>query len=436
MEKRGLKILRSLTVLFLAIIIALALVKFRTKPEKQPPPPPSLLVEAIKVSPASHAMTIKSYGTVRPREVLILIPEVTGKVARINPNFEEGYSFKKGELLIKIDPRSYEFAVAQREKQLKQIDAELKRLDQEKKNLKDTLNIASSDLELSKANLERFKTLLKHEVIAQATLDQAEQKYLSSKSREQEIENQLSLINPRSEYLLAQKELFGVQLKDALLNLERTGIKAPFDGRVLEKRVETGQFVSAGTPLGRIYNSSNLEVEVQIPFNDLKWLDIIPLDSNQHKVKKDNLISKNSVNAEIIFNNSEETHIWDGRLLRVKADIDEKTRTLPMVIEVTNKTSRTEGRSPYPIAPGMFVNVKLIGRTIDNAFLIPRSAVYPGDKVYLADNNKLTIQTVKVLRRLDDSVYVTEGLKDGNLIITTPISAPKEGTKLHLNHFK
>ncbi len=54
--------------------------------------------------------------------------------------------------------------------------------------------------------------------------------------------------------------------------------------------------------------------------------------------------------------------------------------------------------------------------------------------VYLADNSHLSIQPVEVLRRLNDSVYVGKGLNDGDLVITTQISAPREGMKLRVQH--
>jgi multidrug efflux pump subunit AcrA (membrane-fusion protein) len=416
MKAKVVKITRSLVVLGLAIGIAAALIKLKPKPQKQPPPPASLLVEVMQVKASSPAMVVKSYGTVRPSESLKLVSEVKGKVVEMAPTFEEGGFFRKGELLIRIDPRSYELAVAQRKKQIKQLDAELRRLDQERANLEISQNIARSDVELAKAELERFKVLAKRGVVAQSNLDQAEQKYLASRNRMLEIENQVALIDPRGDGLRAQRELVEVRLKEALLDLDRTRIKAPFHGWVLEKGVEKEQFVNAGASLGRVYRASALEVEVRIPFKDLLWLGEARLASDPTK--------GNIGKAKVIFNSSGQTHTWEGRVVRIKAAVDEKTRTLPLIIEVP---------ASYPLKPGMFVDVELTGRKIDKAYLLPRSAIHPGNLVCLAENNHLVIRPVEVLRRLNDSVYVGEGLTDGDLVITTPISVPKEGMKLRLS---
>lgn len=412
------------------------LIWLKPKPQREPPSEPNLLVEAIIAKASSASMTIKSYGTVRPSEILNLICEVRGKVVEMSPSFEEGGFFKRGQLLIRIDPRSYKLAVTQRKKQMKQIDAELIRLDQEKKNLEITLEIARADAGLAKANWERFNALAKQEVIASSTLDQAEKNYLASKSRMQEIENQIALIGPRADLLRVQQELIEVLLKEALLDLSRTRIKAPFDGWVLEKRVEREQFVNAGTPLGRIYNAKNLEVEVGIPLKDLKWLVQSPSADDPVQFLPQSLLDGREVQAKIIFNNADKPYIWEGRLKRIKAEVDEKTRTLPLIIDIFPLESKKQKRPRYHPTPGMFVNVELIGRKIENAYLLPRHAVHFGNLVYIADDNRLDIREVKVFRKLDGFVYVTEGLNDGDSVIITPISIPKEGTKLRLQQIQ
>jgi len=435
-KQRLLKIIRSLVVLMLALGVAAALIKLQQKPQKQSPAPQSLLVEVMQVRASSPAMIIKSYGTVRPSETLNLVSEVKGKIVEMSPSFEEGGFIKKDEHLIRIDPRSYELAVAQRRKELKQLDAELGRLNQEKINLRVTLEIAQTDVKLAKDDKERFKALVKREVAAQAAQDQAEQKYLASKRRMQETENQIALIEPRADQLKAQMELSEVRLQEALLNLDRTRAIAPFEGRVLEKKAEKGQFVNAGTYLGRIYNTSTLEVEVRIPFRDLTWLMESHSTRDTSGAKQKGFLSDRYIRARIGFNTSGTTHTWEGCVARIKAAIDEKTRTLPLVVEVPCRGSSIQAHSSYPLTPGMFVNVELIGKKIAGAYLMPRSAIHPGNLVYLSLDNQLVIQRVEVLRRLDDSVYVGDGLKNGDLVITTPISVPKEGMSLRLHHPK
>jgi len=421
MNHKVMKFIRSLAVLAAAVVVAVLFVTLKAKPEKQQPPAASLLVEVMEVKASSPAMIVRAYGTVRPSEALNLVAEVKGKIVEMASDFEEGGYFREGDLLLRIDPRSYELVASQREKQLKQLDAELRRLDQESANLRGSLDIARSDMELAGAERERFQALAKRGVVAQVDLDQAEQRYLASRNRMQEVENQTALIDPRRDELRARKELAQVQLKEALLDLDRTRITAPFDGWVLEKGVEKEQFVTAGAFLGRVYRASTLEVEVRVPFKDFPWLGEA---GQQPELNKGDLGQ-----AKVIFNSAGETRVWDGRVSRIKAEVDEKTRTLPLIVEVPVESS---GQAPYRLKPGMFVDVELTGKRIDKAYLLPRSAIHPGNVVYLADNERLVIRQVTVLRRLDNSVYVGEGLNEGELLITTSVSAPREGMQLRL----
>jgi RND family efflux transporter MFP subunit len=248
----------------------------------------------------------------------------------------------------------------------------------------------------------------------------------------QEVENQIALIDPRRDQMKAQRELVEVQLSEALLDLDRAGIEAPFDGYVLKKSIEKGQFVNIGTFLGRIYRGSTLEVEVRIPFKDLSWLGDLSSVKDPRPDEPEGTDNKVPIRAKVIFKSGAQTRTWEGRLARVKAQVDEKTRTLPLIIKVLDEISWAEDTPSYPLKPGMFVDVELTGRQIDTAFLLPRAAVHPGNVVYVASNEELVIRAVEVLRRLNDSVYVGKGLNDGDLVITTPVGSPKVGTKLRI----
>ena len=137
-----------------------------------------------------------------------------------------------------------------------------------------------------------------------------------------------------------------VMYQQAKLDLERSKIEAPFDSWVLEKTVEVGQHVNVGQQLGSIYRTGQLDIEVNIPTKDFKWL---PADLGE----------ATPIAAEVIFKNSGEDHIWSGRVARVKAQMDERTRTLPVVIEVDDADVDGQKTSGFRLRPGMFVSIKL-----------------------------------------------------------------------------
>jgi multidrug efflux pump subunit AcrA (membrane-fusion protein) len=97
------------------------------------------------------------------------------------------------------------------------------------------------------------------------------------------------------------------------------------------------------------------------------------------------------------------------------------------VVEVDESAISAENRNSLRIRPGMFVTVKIKGKAINQAFVLPRHVVYPGDMVYVVEDNLLKFKPVNILRTYKDSVIVSEGLSDGERIIKTPLSNATEG---------
>jgi RND family efflux transporter MFP subunit len=414
------KTIRVCIVLLVALVIAALLIKLRPQAERQAPVEAQRLVEVIAAKAEEVQMIIETFGTVQPRESLKLVAQVPGQIVAIDPDFKEGNFIKKGTRLIQIDPRTYELEVERRRVQIKQAEADLKRLDQEAVNLGARINIAASDVGLAKNEYMRLKQLIDRRVIAQSQLEKAEQIYLASLERLQALENQMALIDPQKEQLLAARDMALVLHRQAELDLERSSIVALFDGWVLVKDIEVGQHVTVGQNLGRIYSAGGLDIEVRIPVKDFKWFHV-------------NSSQATPVAAEISFSNAGENHTWKGRIARVKAEMDTKTRTVPVVIEVDDTFADGSVPSSFHLRPGMFVTVNLKGNEVHRVFVLPRHLIYPGDVVYTVKDDRLTVKPVVILRSYKDSVMISAGLDEGELIVKTPLSSASEGMRVRVN---
>ena len=420
MKKGGLfKTIRVFVVLFIALAIAVVLVIMRPRAERQVPVDKGLLVEVAPAKAEAIQMVIESFGTVEPRESLKLVAQVRGQIVEFDPAFKEGGFVHKKTRMIQIDPRTYSLEVERRKVQIKQAEAELKSLEQQVVNLKARLKIARSDVKLAKNEYLRLKKLIDRKVIAQSQLDKTEQAYLASQERLQALNNQLALVGPQKEQLIAARDMARVMYQEAQLDLERSSIVAPFDGWVLEKAVEVGQHVNIGQQLGKIYSSGQLDIEVRIPAKDLNWL---PADLGQEM----------PILTDVVFKNAGDEHVWSGRVARIKAMMDERTRTLPMVIEIDETPNSEQSQNPLRLRPGMFVTVRIKGKKIPNVFVLPRHLVYPGDVVYTVKDDTLKSNKVKVLRGYKDEVIIGEGLSEGDLIIKSPLSSPADGQMVRL----
>lgn len=411
------KTIRVIVVLFVSLVISILLVRLKPEAERQLPVDAGRLVEVMPVKAQQVDLYVEAYGTVRPRESLRLVAEVRGQIVDIDPSFEEGSYVRSGTTLIRIDPRNYQLAVNRRKVQIKQVEAEIKRLQQEVVNLEARIKIAKSDVTLAKNEYSRLKQLIDRKVIAQSQLDKTEQAYLVSLERLQTLENQLALTDPLFEQLNAQRDMTRVSLQEAQLDLERTGIMAPFDGWALEKAVERGQHVNAGQYLGKIYNAGELEIEVRIPIKDFKWL-------------PDSVDVSPSADADIIFTSGETQYDWKGQVTRIKAQMEEKTRTIPVIVEVDETLTAANTDGSLRLRPGMFVTVRIKGRKINNAYVLPRHVVYPGNVVYTVKENQLKIRPVNILRSYKETVIIDDGLSDGDQIIKSPISSATDGMRV------
>ncbi len=420
MKKGGLfKTIRVFVVLFIALVIAVVLVIMRPRAERQVPVDKGLLVEVLPAKTEDVEMVVESFGTVAPRESLKLVAQVRGPIVDIDPAFEEGGFVQEKTRLIQIDPRTYRLAVERRNVQIKQAEAELKRLEQEVVNLKARIKITRFDVKLAKNEYLRLKKLIDRKVIAQSQLDKSEQAYLASQEHLQALDNQMALTDPQKEQLIAARDMARVMHQEAKLDLERSSIVAPFEGWVLEKAIEVGQYVNIGQQLGKIYSAGQLDIEVRIPTKDLKWF---PEDMGQ----------KTPLLADIVFKNAGNEHIWRGCVARIKAMMDERTRTLPMVIEIDETPATERPQNPFGLRPGMFVTVRIKGKKIQNVFVLPRYLIYPGDVVYTVKDDTLKSNRVKILRGYKDTVIIEDGLSEGAFIVKSPLSSPMDGMRVRV----
>ena len=361
---------------------------------------------------------------------------MSGRIISVSPGLREGMFFKKGDILLKIDPRSYEITVKRIRARLAQQKAEIKRIEQETKNQEANLKLAEEELELALRELNRQKNLKATNVASEIAVETAKLKYLESKSRKQTIENTLLVLEPQKESAKAGLNITQAELEEAELNLSKTVIRAPFDGRTAEKYIEEGQFVTVGTPLARVYDTSAIEVPVQLTLEDLGWLDlesILTMGENKSStaLNKENTANESPPVALAHLSFGENNYTWRGFVSRIGGEIERSTRTISVFAEFPNpQKDAPSGGNIFSLIPGMFVQVEFIGRQFSDVYELPRNALRTGDVVYIAQDGKLRMRPVHVLQRIGDKAYVDDGIQPGEQIIISPLSTVLEGMKV------
>jgi len=418
------KLLRVLIVLGIAFALASWLYASRSTPEKKElvRTPPS--VRVVTARSQSEVMTITAFGTVSPRQLVKIAVEVPGRIVYLNPGFLEGGLIKNKALLAKIDPRSYGLGKEAAAVRVTQARVDIKSLNQDTENLKKDMELATANVNLTQKEFERMKALSQNQFASKTSLDKAEQQYLAARIQLQSIQNRLSLIPAMLEQKKAALAMANVEFDKAALALERTRILSGFDGFVLDKQAEVGEYVNPGQILGAVYAKDALDVEVRIPLEQMRWI----------QTSFDNGCTP-SARVSIANFDGPEKRVWDARVARIKASIDERTRTLPMILEIQtgNDDAKNGPRAAlFDLKPGTFVHCKIVGETRENIFVVPRHLLKSGDILFVVTDSQLEMRPVNVLRKFEDEVYINAGLANGDKIIASPLPGAIAGMELSI----
>ncbi|MBT5185393.1 MAG: efflux RND transporter periplasmic adaptor subunit [Kordiimonadaceae bacterium] len=355
--------------------LASALMFFGPEPESQQAEILARTIRSIEAKTSNMQLFVESQGTVAAKQVIDIVPQVAGEVQFVSEKFVAGGRFKKGEVIVKIDPRDYELAV---------ITAEA--------------SIA-----------ERTQRVMQEE--AEADLAKEEWEQLG-----QGEASDLTLRKPQREGALAALKSAEASLKRALLDLERTQLRAPFDGILTEKTVDLGQFLNRGAKVGTYYSTETLEVRLPLTNRDIAQFDLAGLETGEKQY---------AVRLKGQFANKENT--WNARLIRTEGIIDVKSRILYVVAELKGDELYSP-KDNMPITIGQFVSAEIEGRSFENVIRLPRESLRQGNQVLIVDqDNKLRTRMVDVLETNTEYVVISSGVIDGDVVNLSQLGISVDG---------
>jgi len=381
MTSKHLKWILPVVVLLAALAGGRYIVSQRPVAPQFDPPQAPVSIDAVRIVPEDYRVVIRSEGTVDPRTESTLIPQVSGQIVAISPSFREGGFFERGDVLVTLDPRDYQLAIASAEAQVAQAESALE------------------------------------QELAQAKVVEGDWRMLGKQAPE------LGLRKPQIAAARATLLSAQAQLERARFDLERTRIRAPYDGQVLEKSVDVGQFVSTGTVLARVYATDYVEIRLPLSNRQLEFVDLPERfrgDTAQRDTAGPEVVVKASIGREAWH--------WTGRIVRAEGAIDTRTRQLFVVAQVDGPYERgPDGRPPLRI--GQFVEVEIEGRTLSNAFVLPRSALRDGAEVLIVDSeSRLQRRPVTLAWTDREHAVVTGGLEPDAVVNITPLAVAAGGT--------
>lgn len=373
-----LKSILPLLIILGAVVIAIVLIQSKSPPEKKPAETKAFLVDAQPVSRQQVNFAVKSQGNVVPQNQTAISAQVSGKVIELADVFVAGGMFEQGDVLVRLETQDYETEVKLAEAELAQAQAALteetargKVAEQEWRSVNST---APPELGLRKPQLAREQANVK---AAQAKLERAQR------------------------------------------NLDRTTIRAPYNGLVVSRNVDIGQFVSIGSQLGLLYSTDVAEIRLPVSDSDMAFIDL-----QQGLAENDNVRLQAKVNGL--------RHEWVANLVRSEGVLDDTSRVSYVVARVNDPYNRDkQGKADLPLRFGQFVEAQISAGKSRDLFVLPRSVLRLDQTVLTVNgDNELQIKPVDVARTDAQQVYIAAGLEEGEKVVMSAVPNPYEGMKV------
>ncbi len=335
--------------------------------------PIATTVRVVEVDPRPIRLRVHSQGTVVPNTETELIPEVSGRVVWMSPALVTGGYFEEGDVLLRLESNDYQSA-----------------------------------LDRAQANLARTEAELEHARFEHERLQSLEVRQLVSRSQ---LENALRALRVAE----AARNEAQAAYEQSNRDLQRTAIKAPFNGLVKREAVDIGQFVSRGSPIGTIYASDQAEVRLPIADRQLAFLKL-PVGY------RGELPPEEQPNVTLSAEYAGRELTWQGKIVRTEAQIDTASRMVHVIARVSNKNQEA------PLSVGLFVSADIEGLLADDIVVLPRNSLRNGNRVLVVDaDDRLHFRAIEPLRMHQDEVFIQSGLKPGERVCISPLQTAVEG---------
>ena len=347
---------------------------FSPTAENAEPTEEAVPVKVMVAQPDTHQVKLSLMGQVEAERQVSLSAEVTGRVQSLAKGLRPGRIFEKGETILQIDSRDYRAALA----------AEIARL-------------RSAELDLA-VEENRQKTAAREVELVGGT-----------------DANSLALRKPHLERAKANLEATRQSEKKASLNVERTRLRAPFNGVVVSESVDVGQWIGPGNPVVQLVGTDAVRVTASLPIEQLAHV-VLPKEEGERGASV--TVVQQLAGAEAI----ERT----GWVTGVGGALEPKTRTASLVMTIPDPY----GADGPPLLPGAFVSVWVNGVEVSDVYAVPHRAVIQNRRVWVEANGVLAEREVVVGWRSPEQSFLTSGLEPGDRIITTNLSLPVMGMKV------
>lgn len=411
-------------------------------PRKTVDEPVAVPVQTAAVEADDGRIEIEADGIVVPLREVTLAAEVSGRVLRKTDACNEGQLVRKGDVLFEIDPRDYELDVERLEREAAQAKLMIAEIDEEIEQNATAIDLARRQVELAKREVARLDTLKAGKIVTESEHDRAVRDELTATNVLTVQEGQKRVLAKRRNRLMEADSLASTMLEKAKLDLSRTRIISPADGRVVEDKVEQDSFVAKGTPVVVIEDTSSAEVKTNLRMDEVAQVWGGRKAGVQAGAGQDVPESP----AKVVFTIDDRRYEWEGVLSRYEGrGLDEKTRTLPCRVRVPEPArvqaldrygaplAKLPADAPRTLLRGMFVEVLLQVDVPRPLISVPEEAVRPSGDVFVMREGRLHVLHPRPFHLAAGRVVFDReesGLLPTDRVVVSQLANPRDGMEL------
>lgn len=386
--------------IIIGILIFKSAVSGRQPPQKSETPQASLQVETMVVEERSLPQLLTGYGSVVAERKWTAVPQVSGKVTQVHPNLKTGRRIAEGQILFVVETVDQSLEQQRILADRRSLQSEIRQIELRKNQLLASLEAAKGTLALLQKEEDRYQKLFEAGATPASTVDAQTRAVLNQQRAIKDIQATIDALPAQIDGVKARISANQATLQQQSVQIGRSVVKAPFNGRLGEVYLESGQVVSAGSQLFTMQGSDQVRVEARFPsaqLSDFPILEAIVLTPSGQELKA------------------------DVGPLRENVDPVSRTAAVQLSIPTLDPT----------MLPGALVQVVLSGAPHAPHPVIPRSALHNG-QVFLVQDGKLARTEVEVAFREADLIAVESGLKAGDTIVTSDPGLAMDGTPVRV----
>ncbi len=430
-KQPGPKLLTRLILSFIVIALGgMTMIYFssqKKKPHKGAVKEMVLRVSVKEAVPETVHTLLKGFGVAEPVTTVRLSAEVSGRIVYTHPDFKQGKTIAKGEILFKIDPLDYQATLDNLHAGLARTKAVLTRTEKEFVADRNRLSTIRRTMDLARAEYDRVRVLLeKNSIGNRSAVDKAEQSLNSAIDTHDQMKRSLSLYPVKIKEAEATVASAKADADKARANLARCTVIAPFTCRIKSTAMEMGEYATAGKEIVILADDSQMEILVSLDAREAtSWLSF----QNKDRLSSPGWFPKpEPVTCNIQWIETK-SHTWTGTLERL-VEFDQSSRTMTMAVRFDPRENKCTDCPP--LVEGMFCRISIPGKPIDGLFRLERWLVTTDNTIYVAEKDRLKTRAVNRVYADGDLVFVNGDIRAGDSLITTRLVDPLEDSALRI----